>query len=198
MNPQITKEIRVLLPPLAILVLASLLPYRSWEKSWFTVLPVIFIICSAVMAGLSFGHEFQQRTISLLLAQPIPRKRIWLLKTGLLGLFLGLAALAVVLAFRRFDPELLTRSTESFGAALDSMWAPFIGITALAFCTVPLLTCICRSTLLGVVSSFFFAGGLIGMNGLFCEYVLRNRQATVLSAYIVLGLYAVVSLVLGY
>ncbi|HUR45189.1 MAG TPA: hypothetical protein VMZ27_04855 [Candidatus Saccharimonadales bacterium] len=198
MNPQITKEIHVLWPPLGILILVSLLPYHSMERSLLVALPIVFIISCVLMAGLAFGHEFQQRTISLLLAQPVPRRRIWLQKIGLLGMFLAVGAFSVVLAFYRFDPQLLTRSTESLAASFDSMWPPLIAITFISFCTVPLLTCLFRSTLLGVVFSFLVPGALLAINGLLCEYVLRKPAATTFCAYVILGLYAVICLGLGY
>jgi hypothetical protein len=196
--PQIIKEIRVLVPPLAVLLLAALLPYRSLQGNWLGFFLVVFVGCSVLMAALSFGQEFQQRTISLLLSQPVPRKKIWLQKTGLLGLFLLAAAFSAVLAVVRYDPQLFARDTQSFAAALDSIWPAFPCVSVIAFCTAPLFTLLFRSTLLGVVFSLLIPGGLMALNGLFCEYVLHNREATSLSAYIVLGVYAVIGLPLGY
>jgi|tagenome__1003787_1003787.scaffolds.fasta_scaffold20912761_2 hypothetical protein len=197
MNPQITKEVRVLLPPLGVLLLAAILPFRSWNGQGFWVVPALFIVCSAIMAALIFGHEFQQRTMSLLLAQPMPRKTIWLLKTGLLALFLALAAGCAVLAFHQYSPQLLTTGTISFSPALD-FWAPLIAVPLLVFCTVPWLTLVFRSTLLGLIFSLLIPGALMALNGLFCEYVLRNTGATAFAAYCVLGIYAVVAFPFGY
>ena len=88
----VAKEIRMLLPAyVAALVLAVLpvwllpnLPYRN-----LTTGPAFLVFCAfgfgiVMLALSSFGREFGMNTFPLMLAQPLPRNRVWWTKTGIL------------------------------------------------------------------------------------------------------------------
>src|ERR1043165_492192 len=82
MNPRIIKEARVLIGPWCLIVAGALLPLFSAAMHHFHELATFF--CGFALFGgipflaaLSLGGEFQQRTISLLLGQPIGRMQIW-------------------------------------------------------------------------------------------------------------------------
>jgi ABC-type transport system involved in multi-copper enzyme maturation permease subunit len=91
MNPLLKKEIRLLLPSfLASLLMALaiwLVPQDLDSKSFFIKILVIFpfLFCPVMvtmMALGAFGREFSSGTFSsMLMAQPVPRDRIWSAKT---------------------------------------------------------------------------------------------------------------------
>jgi hypothetical protein len=104
-NALLRKEFRILAPgfPIALLLSFSsfLLPGdngSNWKEMLF-FLP--FIICPAMLlmtALASFGQEFASGTFSTLIAQPIPRARIWWTKSLLL-----LAVFGIITAFWLFS-----------------------------------------------------------------------------------------------
>jgi ABC-type Na+ efflux pump permease subunit len=90
MNPLLKKEIRLLLPSfLASLLMALtiwLVPQDLDSKSFFIKILVIFpfLFCPVMLAMMTlgaFGREFSSGTFSMLMAQPVPRDRIWSAKT---------------------------------------------------------------------------------------------------------------------
>src|SRR5689334_331207 len=93
------KEFRLVLLPLVIACAAALAcgfsfvdsrtqllsPYVSGPlKLIMEFAPIVLAVSLTILAGASFGSEFQQRTISLLISQPLPRSRIWNEKMGVL------------------------------------------------------------------------------------------------------------------
>jgi hypothetical protein len=93
MNAFVKKEIRLLLPGfIMLIVLFFVCVFLSMENH--VVRNAAVILCPAMavyMALNSFGGEMSSGTFSMLLAQPISRRRIWRTKTLLLGtaLFFG-------------------------------------------------------------------------------------------------------------
>jgi ABC-type transport system involved in multi-copper enzyme maturation permease subunit len=101
MNPLVKKEIRLLLPSFAIccaLALTNLL-FRfnndgSLQDWWWFVLAFVFSGAMTVMLALnSFGAEISSGTFSNLLAQPIPRQKIWETKILLLAVSLSIVGI---------------------------------------------------------------------------------------------------------
>src|SRR5664279_5306183 len=83
MNARLIKETRDLLPMFAGTLPLIVVPQLIWPPSGFGYL-ALGVAC-VVMAGSVFGTEFQHRTLSLLLTQPIPRSVIWRDKMLVLG-----------------------------------------------------------------------------------------------------------------
>jgi ABC-type transport system involved in multi-copper enzyme maturation permease subunit len=90
MNPLLKKEIRLLLPSfLASLLMALaiwLVPEDLDHRPFFAQILVVFpfLFCPVMLAMMTlgaFGREFSSGTFSMLLAQPVPRHRIWSAKT---------------------------------------------------------------------------------------------------------------------
>ena len=90
MNPLLKKEIRLLLPSflasllmaLAIWLVPEDLDHSSFFAKILIIFPFLFCPVMVVMMTLgAFGREFSLATFSMLMAQPVPRDRIWSAKT---------------------------------------------------------------------------------------------------------------------
>ena len=106
MTPMLTrarKEARLLAVPAALILAVTALSLTWLPGSIVSsVVPggaaglavVSFYLGLALLSALPFGAEFQQRTLVMLLSQPVSRERLWLEKwTVLATVILGLAAL---------------------------------------------------------------------------------------------------------
>ncbi|HEY3915276.1 MAG TPA: ABC transporter permease [Verrucomicrobiae bacterium] len=90
MKTLIEKEIRLLLPAfVGALVLAIvpiwLQPYDRWE--WHDYSAYFFLFGVALLSLSSLGREIGFKTLSLMLAQPMNRLRLWRTKAVVLGIF---------------------------------------------------------------------------------------------------------------
>ncbi|HTA30766.1 MAG TPA: hypothetical protein VK731_09775 [Candidatus Cybelea sp.] len=101
MNADLRKEIRLLLPPWIVALVAATLPIwllRS-DLELMEQISFIFFAAGALLLSLSsFGLEMSLGTFPSLLAQPRPRRATWRLKVGLLGMALSLVVVAAVFA----------------------------------------------------------------------------------------------------
>jgi hypothetical protein len=79
MNAIIAKESRPLVLPWCLAALAALILVVNPDLE--PLVPefanFIFFICIAILCSMTFGLEFQQRTLQLLLVQPLSRSRLW-------------------------------------------------------------------------------------------------------------------------
>ena len=71
MNTRLMKETRDLLPIFAGTLPLIVVPQLMWPAAGFGFF-ALGVAC-VLMAGSAFGSEFQHRTLSLLLSQPIAR-----------------------------------------------------------------------------------------------------------------------------
>src|SRR6266446_1515696 len=102
---RLAKEFRPLLLPWCVaaaaaclLPLFALLDDRSGigVAQFFSTLSFLAFFGSiTVLAGISFGAEFQERTFGLLISQPVERARLW--REKLLTLVLGVATVSIIL-----------------------------------------------------------------------------------------------------
>jgi hypothetical protein len=98
MNALVRKEIRLILPAWIITMLVAVVPWWTLPRDLLSTALVgqplwfLFVFCALYLSISSFGQEFSLNTFPLLLAQPVPRRRIWTLKLVVLG-----AAFATVL-----------------------------------------------------------------------------------------------------
>ncbi len=72
---RVLKEARALFWPWCAVTIAALWPLHAGWTEWIG--PMGFFCGILLLATLSLGNEFQHRTLSLLLSQPISRMRIW-------------------------------------------------------------------------------------------------------------------------
>jgi len=110
MNALIRKEVRLLLPAWIGAMILAVAPAltRVFGNGFYglTVPPVLGTILLAPLLGMillalaSFGQEFSSGTFSLLLAQPVPRQRLWRVKTVVLAVALALVWTVSVLCIR--------------------------------------------------------------------------------------------------
>src|SRR5271169_274301 len=91
--PRLVKEARPLLWPWCIAVLASLAALGPGGEFAESVRMLCFCVSVALVTVLPFGAEFQQRTLPLLLSQPIERSRLWGEKFLVLALGAGLVVM---------------------------------------------------------------------------------------------------------
>ena len=109
---RIRKEARDLFWPWCAVSIAGLLPllqHRSYSGLSFPEIPrwavedisfVGFFFGIPLLAALAFGNEFQYRTISLLLSQPVSRMEIWAEKLSVMTVAVAAAAVAFGIGWR--------------------------------------------------------------------------------------------------
>ena len=178
----VEKEIRALLPTwlamAAALVLAGVLDESTSAPS----VQFAFALGSVAMAAkaafalgaiaigaVSIGHEYTGHTLGLLLTQPAPRRRLFAVKLGVVGLML-LALAAVAWLVHPAFAGLLQGSLQR-GA--------IVVLPALAgLCVAPALTMACRSPMAGVVFTVTLLSSAWGLGGVLAEMQL-GREAGV-------------------
>jgi Protein of unknown function (DUF1553) len=160
MNPRLVKELRALLLPFSVAAGAGILIplLRGIEPGSFTsfiegLIGFTFLSGLLGIAAMPWGSEFQQRTLPLLLSQPVPRSRIW--KDKLLAAFLaiGVAVLVQRAVHQLVHPSFSASAWSPREFALTIAW----GIPTL--CSVSFWTLLARSTIGGMV--FTVASGSI-------------------------------------
>jgi len=140
----IEKELRALLPVWAVcaggLLATALnlpLPVRGAGAG-------VYILSCAALGGLAFGHEYSHGTMAWLLAQPTARRRVYLVKLGVLAFLLfALRTMLFVVPF----PE----DSTPFGPLFVAL--PLLAALFLA----PWLTLLTRSPLAGAMFSLSLA-----------------------------------------
>jgi hypothetical protein len=156
MNARLIKETRALLPMFVCTLPLIVLPTLIWPAEAFGYL-ALGVAC-VVMAGSTFGTEFQHRTISLLLSQPIPRSVIWREKMLVLGAAI-LTSLAVLLGCLAVS-----------GSAIGHVeWLTLALLPLCAFCGAPYWTLMQRHGIVGMVLAVGVPGGILAVYGLVTE-----------------------------
>jgi hypothetical protein len=172
---------RDLLPALAVTLLFIVVPYAIWRTEAQGLGFVAFGLGALIMGGNSFGEEFHHRTLSLLLAQPLPRPVLWREKMFVLagGILVSLATLWVCLEL--FFPESLR--------GMDALWG--FGIISLcAFCGAPYCTLLLKHGIAGIVFALAIPSLLAAFGfGFVGNYLLHDEQA---------GVYCTIALLVGY
>ena len=136
MEPFVIKEIRALLPAWFASMCAIGAAVLSGPRG-HTAGVLAYSFGSVTLGALSLGHEYSHRTLTLLLSQPSSRRRLLLMKLGVLtAMLLTLAAVAWIILW---SPS-------------DLPWS--VATLLCALFLAPLLTMLCRNPLAGVV----FAG----------------------------------------
>ncbi|MGH7990905.1 MAG: hypothetical protein ACREDS_12045, partial [Limisphaerales bacterium] len=92
MSAPVKKEIRLLLPAWVAAMLLAIAPVwilgnlGAIYYANFTMVPDFCFVFGAILLGIaSFGQEFGSGAFTLLLSQPVERRRFWLVKTAVLA-----------------------------------------------------------------------------------------------------------------
>jgi len=187
MNTTLVKETRALLPMFGGALLLIALPFLIWGAKAAEFGVVAFGLGCVVLGACSLGNEFQQRTLSLLLTQPISRTVLWRDKMVVLG-----AAIATSLAVLVVCQRVCCTVPDREGPAV-------LALTALcAFCGAPWWTLAHRQTIAGMVSTAGVPAVLAGVCALVTERVFHDEAIVVSSAIIILVLYCPVVYWSGY
>ncbi len=118
----------------------GLLLQEGNDMAWVLTIPVLLF---ALLASLSLGIEFQQRTLPALLSAPVERRRIWNVKMGVLAGGLLSQVLVLALAGLTAQGRVSTQFVVLIGFALAFAFA--------AWATVPWWTLVTRNLLAGLV-----------------------------------------------
>jgi hypothetical protein len=150
----LTKEVRALLPACAAIVAALVFSSGAPDplRVWLVMLVLAF--GSITLGGLAFGHEYSYRTLTLLLAQPIDRRRTCAAK---LAALLSLVALVWLVAMLSAPG----RPFQMFNGARGEVRGMLIMAPLCAVCLAPALSMLCRSALAGVVFTIAIPGLLL-------------------------------------
>ena len=166
MNVRIIKETRDLLPAFAGTLPLIVVPQLIWPAAGLGYL-ALGVAC-LFMAGSSFGMEFQHRTLSLLLSQPIPRSVLWRDKMLVLGV--GMLTSLVVL---------LVCLAVSGPASGRVEWLTLALMPLCAFCGVPFWTLALRQGIAGVVSAVGIPSSILAALALVVGIEKRVKAASV-------------------
>lgn len=186
MNARLIKETRALLPIFAGTLPLIVVPQLIWPPEGFGFF-ALGVAC-VMMAGSSFGSEFQHRTLSLLLSQPIPRSVIWREKMMVLGagMMTSLAALLVCLAVY-------------YPVSDQDAWPALALIPLCAFCGTPFWTLELRQSIGGMVAAVGAPCGILAAYALVVEQLGGHEPAALVSVIIsLLLIYCALVYWLGY
>jgi hypothetical protein len=154
------KEVRALLPTSAAGLAAIGAAFLSDDDRVLALSALGYGVAALALGALSVGHEYANRTIGLLLVQPLERWRMFLIK--LLVLLFLLCVLGAAAWYAPFNEETWRRPWSWQHPAVVLL--PVV----IGFFIAPWMTMLCRSTLAGIVFAAtlpglpIFAGEVIG------------------------------------
>lgn len=160
---QAAKEVRALAPVWALAV-AGIAASGLWPGG----VPqgaLIYIFGALALGAASIGQEYSHRTLGMLLAQPVDRRRLYWTKFAVLVPMT--VALALVFTWLSGDIVLMRRVLVNDVAQARAEFAAVRVATALlpivaGLLIAPWLTMVCRSTVAGVVFGFTVPVAILG------------------------------------
>jgi ABC-type transport system involved in multi-copper enzyme maturation permease subunit len=177
----IVKEGRPLFWPWCAVMVTALIslirPLHSID--WIGLLGIVLGI--PLLATLPFGNEFQNRTLSLLLSQPVGRGRIWIEKSCVA--FVAVASVVLLFAFS----PLVTETLPDRGQQVNAVALIFAVVASATYWTL-----IARSTVGGIalsagtvllIAGFSSLATGIGANSLFLMTHFTSISITPLLCY---------------
>jgi hypothetical protein len=147
--PAVVKEIRALLPTYAAALVAVVVGSFSHSYTLIATGLLAFAFGSVALGAQSFGHEYNHRTLGLLLSQPLDRRRLFMYKLAVLFVMLLTLTAATLLMFHDVLQRAASPHTE------PSM---FVLAAACGLFVAPWLTLLCRSTLAAIVFTIAIPG----------------------------------------
>ena len=186
MHTRLIKETRDLLPIFVGSLLLIAAPYLIFHLNDAGLGYAVLGLACAVMGGNCFGNEFQHRTISLLLSQPIARSVLWRDKMLILGGGMLASLLVLVVCLQVCCPVVGAES-----------WLVPVLIPLCAFCGAPCWTLLLRHGIGGMVFAVAMPGLLLGVNALLAERLLDEQTIAQVLVLIVV-IYCALVYWLGY
>lgn len=181
MNTRLMKETRELLPVFTGTLLLIVVPCLIWGAHAEPFAVVACGVGCAVLAGCSIGNEFQHRTLSLLLSQPVARSVLWRDKMLVLGAGILTCLAALFLCQRAYCP------------VPDREAQATLALVALcAFCGAPYGTIVSRQTMAGICSTAAGPVSLLGVYALMNWWLFNHRVIQLSDAVILLVPYCAV------
>ena len=149
--PSLSKELRALALPWLGCLACLVVPVIANAPMWLGGLSVpAYFLGTAAIGGMSIGHEYNDRTLSMLLTLPVRRERLFAIKLGVLAvMLLTLWAAASALVFS--DPRLADESSD-MAALIPMLYGLFLA---------PWLTMACRNPIGGAVFALAVPGVLL-------------------------------------
>jgi ABC-type transport system involved in multi-copper enzyme maturation permease subunit len=151
------KEVRALVPTLLVaflmLVQAALVP----DVFRVRLVALVAALAPIVLGSMVIGHEYAYRTLTLMLAQPIGRHRLFAAKAAVLAAMVATVALGALLV--------LPESVGRFADARQETRAFLILAPLCGLCVAPALSMLCRGPLAAIV----FTIAIPGMVTLFAQ-----------------------------
>jgi ABC-type transport system involved in multi-copper enzyme maturation permease subunit len=183
MNPRIAKDIRAVLPFFGLTLAGAIVPGLLCRSDPVGPMTAAFGFASILMAAMVLGHDVQPGTLALLLAQPLPRSRLWREKMQVLGVALGAGFAALFVGILLLQPSELSRREFWLVAGLTTFGA---------FCTTPYWTLLYRSPLLALFSTVIAPLLLLTLHALVYQKWIRLPVVEEESAVILLAVYCAV------
>ncbi len=149
--PAMVKEIRALFPTYAAALVTIVVGSFGQGYTLIAAGLLAFVFGSIALGAQSFGHEYSQRTIGLLLSQPLDRRRLFLYKFAVLVVMLLTLTAVTLLMFRDALERAASPQTEPSMLILAAACGLFVA---------PWLTLVSRSTLAAAVFTIAIPGVL--------------------------------------
>lgn len=195
MNRHLAKELRPLLLPWGIAAFAGLghlLPTFGAGLVNHDIVSFLvglsgtaFVVGVLVLTALPLGLELQERTLPLLMSQPMDRSRLW--RDKIVAATLAVISLGIV--------HLIARASSSEITSDEiTVWAAFI-VTAI--CSVGFYAVASGSLFVGVAAAAVVPWGIIAASYLIVTYVLRieNKLTERQGGMVAIGFFVVYSIV---
>lgn len=180
----VAKEVRALLPfwLASVAALACVFALGRWVSARALNIQTMELFvyggASVTLGALSIGHEYTNRTLSLLLSQPASRARVFVAKQFVLAMMLLILALVV------WINVLLPSQDVTLVIVLVALGGLFV---------TPWLTMLSRNPLAGAV----FTGPIAGLIWLLVEVTVARPMRLVIFQWVMLGVCAMAA-VLGW
>ena len=169
MTPAIAKELRALLPMWSACILVVGTAALARDMGLLTAAVLTYGFGCVVLGAQSVGHEYGYGTLTTLLAQPIDRRRVWVIKMIVLAAMLAvLTALAI--------PTLFGIGVRVRAVRMSDITMLYLAAAA-GLLLAPYLTMVCRSALGGVVFTVAIPGLLLVLGDLLGMYWYGLRRA---------------------
>jgi len=153
---RLKKEAQALFPFWAVIAACMILPFTLSATEPLTYTLVAFVFGCVVLGPVCVGHEFSHGTISFLLIQPVPRRRLWREKLIVTGMAISsLSFLLVVLIPATGSLGTLFPESAKYDPVNSILFISLlILLPIMSFCTGPALTLIARNALGGGALTF--------------------------------------------